>query len=144
MTRLSTNMDFQRATFVESLYASLKKQASKVVQDQEKFIILASSYLSDGLEESECVELLMIDGLERDTAESYTALAMSNEVRPETALNEYSFQFEDAYGKLYTSFDIGKTVKAANEEDARIKTEEIIYNEQDIEPGQIISVTRIS
>ncbi|TRZ83334.1 hypothetical protein D4R86_00790 [bacterium] len=143
MTRLSTNMDLQRATFVESLYGSLKKQAAKAVEDHDKIVTLASSYLADGLEESECVELLMIDGLHRDSAESYTAMAMANALDNED-LSEYTFQFEDSSGKLWSSFDIGKTVQASSSEDAWTKTEEMLFSHPDFETERIVTVTRIS
>jgi len=143
MTRLSTNMDLQRATFVESLYGSLKKQAAKAVEDHDKIVTLASSYLADGLEESECVELLMIDGLHRDSAESYTAMAMANAPDNED-LSEYTFQFEDSSGKLWSSFDIGKTVQASSSEDAWTKTEDMLFSHPDFETERIVTVTRIS
>jgi len=144
MARLSTNMDLQRATFVESLYGSLKKQASKDLEDQSKLISLASSYMADGLEESECVELLMIDGLERSSAESYTALAMSNNSNDEMeGSSEYTFQFEDINGKLWSSFDIGHTVKASSDEEALTKTEEMLFSQPAYEGERIISVTRM-
>ena len=144
MTRLSTNMDIQRATFVESLYGSLKKQAAKAVMEHDKIIALASSYLEDGLEESECVELLMIDGLKRDSAESYTAMAMANSSMENGDLDEYTFQFEDSSGKLWSSFDIGKTVQASSTEDAWTRAEEMLFSQPDLETERIITVTRIS
>jgi len=138
-------MDFQRTTFVESLHSKLKKQAFQAINEQEKFVALASTYLSDGLEEGECVELLMIDGLDRAGAESYTALAMSNEsAKNMKGLNEYAFQFEDLDGKLWSSFDIGETIKASNSEEAWIKTEEMLFNQSDLETERVVSVTRIS
>jgi len=137
-------MDLQRATFVESLYSSLKKQAAKEIEDHDRLGTLASSYLADGLEESECVELLMIDGLHRDSAESYTALAMSNAPIDDAGLSEYTFQFEDSSGKLWSSFDIGKTVQASSTEDAWTRTEEMLFSHPDFETERIITVTRIS
>ena len=144
MTRLSTNMDLQRATFVESLSGSLKKQAAKAVADHDKLVTLAYSYLADGLEESECVELLMVDGLRRDSAESYTAMAMSNASPNDMGLSEYTFQFEDSSGKLWSSFDIGKTVQASSTEDAWTRTEEMLFSHPDFETERIITVTRVS
>jgi len=137
-------MDIQRATFVESLYGELRKEATQALDEQDKLISLASSYLSDGLEEGECVELLMIDGLERDSAESYTALAMSNETTHIEGLSEYTFQFEDANGKLWSSFDVGKTVKASSNEDAWTKTEEMLFSQSDLDTERIVSVTRMA
>ena len=142
MARVITNMDVQRATFVESLHKSLRKQASQAIADHKKFIVIANTYVEDGLDESEAVELLMIDGLSRDVAESYTVMAMSNEPT-EDGLHEYSFQFEDVYGVIYTSFDIGKIIHASSDDEAWEKTEEILNAESNVEYQKILSINRI-
>ena len=129
MTKPSTGMDFQRAAFVESLYSSLRKEASKAIEDRQKFIVLADSYVKDGLEEHECVELLMIDGLNREAAESYTAMALTNEEGSENALPEYTFQFEEN-GKILSSYDIGKIIKASSEKDAWEKAQLVLDEEK--------------
>jgi len=144
MTRVTTNRDIQRLTFVESLHASLRKEAARVLEDHKKFNTLASSYLSDGLDESECVELLMIDGLSREAAESYTAMAVNTEEEiEEDALFEYSFQFEDNYAKIWSSYDIGKTIKASGDEEAWRKAEGLL-NDEGTNVHKVLSVTRIS
>ena len=143
MTRPSTNMDMQRATFVESLHNSLKKQASKAIAEHNKFITLAASYVEDGLDESEAIELLMIDGLSREASESYISMALSKEGSMQDDLQEYSFQFEDVTGRVYSSFDVGKTIRAASEEDAWSKALESLDNESGIDPERILSVSRI-
>jgi hypothetical protein len=148
MKRVVTTRDIQRTTFIESLYNNLKKQAAKAEVEHEKFRVLVSSYLTDGLEEAECVELLMIDGLSRDTAESYTAMAMSLGTGKESddsseGLYEYSFQFEDVHGIVYSSFDIGKTVKASSNNEAWTKAEDALSIEDTLEFDKILSVNRI-
>jgi len=140
----STNRDIQRITFVESLHASLKKQATKAIKDHQRFIAIANSYITDGLEESECIELLMIDGVSREASEGYIAIASNKKNSPENKLPEYSFQFEDVYGKMWTSFDIGKTVRASTDNDAWTKAEEIIDRVPQMEPNKVLSVNRIS
>jgi len=142
MIRQTTNRDIQRVTFVESLYTSLRKQAAQAMSDYKKFIIVANTYLEDGLEESECIGLLMIDGLAREAAESYVAMALSDEEMGDDGLDEYSFQVEDSYGKMWSSYDVGKTVRASSDDEAWEKAEELITAES--ESGQrILSVTRI-
>jgi hypothetical protein len=136
-----TGMDKQRVDFVESLHNSLKKQAVKAILEHNKFVTLATSYMGDGLEESECVELLMIDGLDREAAESYTALVISKKGQSEEILSNYSFQFEDGQGCVYSSYDIGKVIQAASDEDAWEKAEESL-NETGVQ--KIISVNRVS
>jgi len=145
MTRPSTNMDMQRATFVESLHNSLKKQTAKAINEHSKFITLANSYVSDGLDESESIELLMIDGLSREAAESYVQMALNEEEVQPDGLFEYSFQFEDVYGKIWSSFDINKTVRASTDDEAWNKAEEILdADSEKVESERIISVTKNS
>ena len=141
MNKPSTSMDMQRATFVESLHNSLKKQATQAITEHRRFVTLASSYVDDGLDESEVIELLMIDGLSREAAESYTAMAKEGEIQDN--LHEYSFQFEDVSGRIYSSYDVGKTIRAASDEDAWAKALESL-DDQEIEPEKILAVNRIS
>lgn len=141
MSRPSTSMDVQRVTFVESLHNSLKKQATKAIADHQRFIVLASSYVEDGLEEKECVELLMIDGLSREASESYVSMVQSNKEEHPDSLMEYSFQFEDRSGSVLSSYDIGKIIRASDDEDAWIRAEELL---SDMESQKLLSVSRIS
>jgi len=145
MTGPQTNRDMQRVTFVESLHNSLRKQAAKAAEDSAKFVTFATSYIDDGLSESECVELLMIDGLSREAAESYTMMAVSDKESQQEndGLDSYSFQFEDVYGKVWSSYDIGKIVRASDENEAWAKAEESIDEATEIEADQVISVSRI-
>jgi hypothetical protein len=139
-----TSRDVRQATFVESLSNSLKR-AARTISDNEKFISLASSYMEDGLDESECIELLMIDGISREAAES-CVLMVSSENAEDDGLEEYSFRFEDGHGKVWSSFDINRTIKAASTEDAALKAEELFeINPEmaEVTPVKIVSVNRI-
>lgn len=143
-TVTTTNRDVQRVMFIDSLHTSMKKKASKAIVEHKRFLSLASSYLQDGLEADESIELLMIDGLNREAAEGYVAEASGNgAIDIDEGLAEYSFQFEDSYGRIYTSFDIGKTVLAENDDDAWFKAEEITSTLPNVEAEKIISVYRI-
>jgi len=143
MARVITNRDVQRATFVESLHKSLRKQASQAIANHKKFVVIASTYIEDGLDESEAVELLMIDGLSRESAESFISMAMNKQSDTEDGLIEYSFQFENNdEGSICTSHDINKTISAANDEEAWAKAEEAI-DEAGIESARVLSVNRI-
>ena len=144
MSRPSTSMDMQRVTFVESLHASLKKQATKAMAEHQKFITLTSSYVEDGLDDKECVELLMIDGLSRDAAESYILMVQSSKEETTDDLAEYSFQFSDDNGVILSSYDIGKTIRASDDNDAWTKAEELLSNEPSIETQKLLSVSRIN
>lgn len=144
MISQSTNRESQRTTFVENLYSSLRQQAAKALVEQRNFIVIASSYLEDGLEESECVELLMIDGLPREAAEGIVDMAIDGRDNYSLDLPEYSFQFEDSQGKIWSSYDINKTVTASNDEDAWEQAEIFIDEQSDLEGQKVISVTRVS
>ena len=134
--------DTQKAIFIENLRKNLKRQDAKCLSDYNRFKKLASSYLSDGLSESECIELLMIDGLSREASESYTSLVMANNQTNKS--DEYSFRFEDVYGKVWSSYDIGKVIKASSVNDARAKAEEFLNDEGSyLESEQIISIDPI-
>jgi len=142
MKNHSTNRDIQRVSFVESLHASLQKQSSKVLEDHERLTTIDKSYVEDGLNESESIELLMIDGLSREAAENYISLA-SCEHEESKDLFEYSFQFEDDYGRIWSSYDINKTVRASNDEEALKMAQELSDPDVDIYPSKIISIDRV-
>jgi hypothetical protein len=143
MKKQSTNMDMQRADFVESLHNSLRKQAKQAINDHSRFVALADEYVKDGLEDSECIELLMIDGISKEAAEGYVTMAKNENVVEDSQGSEYSFQFEDSYGKIWSSFDLSKTVHASSDEEAWSKAAEIIDGQSNIESERIISVNRI-
>jgi len=114
------------------------------MQEHDKFVIKASSYIDDGLSDSECIEMLIIDGASRESAEGYVNIAKKDTVENDENMHEYSFQFEDSYGKVWSSHDIGRTVRAYSDEDAWDKAEEIISDDTDIEADKIIGINRIS
>ena len=136
-----TNRDIQRVSFVESLHASLQKQSARVLEDHERLTTIARAYVEDGLNESESIELLMIDGLSRESAENYISLASCEDYSD--GEHEYSFQFEDDYDRIWSSYDINKTVRASNESEAMKKAQELSDPDADIFPSKIISIDRI-
>jgi hypothetical protein len=138
----STGRDIQRSEFVDSLYNSLRKKTAEKIDDHKKIIAMASSYIHDGLEQSECIELLMIEnGLSREAASGY--INMVNESSVNEGQHEYSFQFEDVNGKSWSSHDIGKILTASSELEAWEKAEEMIESIPDIEGDRITSINRI-
>jgi hypothetical protein len=56
---------------------------------------------------------------------------------------EYSFQFEDNSGLVLSSYDIGKTIRASDDDDAWAKAEELLYNESSVDAQKLLSVSRI-
>jgi len=143
MSKPSTSRDMQRATFVESLHNSLKKQAARAIVEQKRFIVLAKSYVEDGLEEKECIELLMIDGLNREAAEGYVSMALTNkEDSKDAGDGEYSFKFEDDNGRILCSYDIGKTIHASTDEEAWEQAEQLM-RDMDVGASKLLNVQRI-
>ena len=59
-------------------------------------------------------------------------------------LNEYSFQFEDEYGTIWSSYDINQTIRANDDQEAIVKADELLDNSSLIESAKILSVNRIS
>ena len=133
----------QRTLFVDSLYSHLKKQTEKVKREHNKYASLASDYLSSGLLESEVVELLVVDGLGRETAESYIAMAQDLGPSNDGEGDEFSFVFEDVYGNVYSSHEVGKIIVAASNEEAWEKANELIGDDTEYEIQSILSVSRI-
>ena len=137
----STGIDIQRAAFVDSLYNSLRQQADSALKDRDKILLEAESFLEDGLSESEAIELLIIDHrISREAAESYISMSSDNDIKSDG--NEYSFQFSDDYGKVWSSHDIGKVVYASSDEEAWAKAEQVIL-EVDSELDSVLSVNRV-
>jgi len=144
MMRQSTNRDIQRVAFVESLHISLKAQVAKASIENRRFTTIAGAYMADGLEESECIELLMIDGLSREASEGYVSMALNQEDFSDTILPEYTFQFEDVYGRVWSSLDIDKKVNASTDNEAWVLAEEIIDGLSHLEPVKVLSINRMA
>jgi len=143
MEQAPTNKDIQ-TTFVESLYSSLRKTTARALEDHKKFLTLASTYLADGLDDGECSELLMIDGLSREAAENYTNMARADSDPLEDSDQEYAFRFEDIHGNVWSSYDVGKVVTASSEKEAWQKAEELLYADSSFfEADRVTAVQRI-
>lgn len=143
MKRTITNRDTQRIDFVDNLYSNLRKTTREAIDTQKKLASKASVYVNDGLEDDECVELLILDGLSREAASSYVSMVKDNEFCNDDGLYEYSFTFEDSFGKLVSSHEINKIIKASNDQDAMIKAEEFMSDDVDYDMENIISVNRL-
>lgn len=140
----TSNNDQGRISFVENLYKTLRQETKVAMKDRDQIVLNASGYLDDGVTEAECVELLVIDGISRQAAESYVKLAQSNAPQIGIGRHEYNFQFEDVYGKLWSSYDIHREVYASSDEEAWERAEEAIFSDPSIEPERIVSVDRMS
>ncbi len=140
MKKDQTAREVQRVAFVENLYKNLKRQTKAALDESHRWTKVASSYLDDGMEVEEAIELLMIDGLTREAATGYLNLAHSTNAD----CDEYMFQFEDTTGTVWNSSDIGKVIMASSDQDAWKKAEEIVFSEvTDCDPERIVSVTKI-
>ena len=134
----------QKTLFVESLYNTLRKEAKKAEVEYNKYASTASEYLSSGLSESEAAELLIVDGLDREAALGYVAMAKDAGDSPIDAENEYSFVFEDSFGNVFSSYDIDKTITASSSSEAWQKAGELVGDDREFEIKNILSVDKIS
>lgn len=145
MKKQTTGREIQRVDFVDSLYKSLKQKAHQAKASQERWLKMASTYLDDGMEISECIELLEIDGLSKEAAQGYANMALANQIDDLDGEYEYSFQFEDSFGRIWSSSDLGKIVRASSDDDAWTKAESLVFSDvYDCEPEKLIAVNRIS
>ena len=133
----------QKTLFVDSLYAHLKKEAEKVKTEYTKYASTAREYLESGLSDLEAAELMIVDGLDRDAALGYIAMAKDVGGCDSGEDEEFSFVFEDTYGNIYSSHDINITITASNETDAFIQASSLIGDDNEYEIQNILSVDRV-
>jgi hypothetical protein len=138
-----TSDDIRRIAFVENLYKQLRAQTQSAIEEHDRMVNKASEYLKDGVSELECAELLVIDGVSRDVAENYVREAKID-APYSYGEYEYSFQFEDVYGKVWSSHDISHAIYASSDEEAWEKAETKIFSDPSIEPERVVSVDRVS
>jgi len=138
----STNEDLSKSQFVQSLYRSLRQQTKNAISDHKKWMAKTAIFIQDGLDSEECEELLVIEGLSRAAAKNYVEMVQSD-VEKGGGLNEYSFQFEDAYGTVLGSYDVGKKIFASNENEAWEKSEEVVGNLDSNSELRLISVEKV-
>jgi hypothetical protein len=145
MKNFITNKDTQRNDFVKVLYDNLRKQTKSAIDEHTRFASRAISYIDDGLEPREVIELLILDGAPREAALRYVAMAedRSSELSDTDGLHEYAFTFEDSYGKIWSSCEIRRTIKASCDEEAMQKAEEFLSDDMEYEIEKIISVERL-
>lgn len=144
MKKQATGRDVQRVNFAESLYKTLNKKTQEAKESHQRWMRMASTYLEDGMEVEECIELLEIDGLSKEAAKGYVNMAVYNEKGDSDGEHEYSFQFEDSFGRIWSSSDFGRIIKASSDNDAWQKAEEVVFSDiYECEPEKIISVSRI-
>jgi hypothetical protein len=144
MKRTITTRDVQRTDFVKNLYESLRKNTREAIVQHNKLTRKASIYLSDGLDPSECTELMILDGISREAASNYVKMAQDSNIDEDAdGLYDYSFTFEDSFGKLVSSHEINKIIKASNDQDAWNKAEEFLNDDIECEAEKIGSVERI-
>ena len=144
MKNTITSRDIQRDNFVKTLYANIRRKTKKAIIDHNKMASRANTYLNDGLDPNECVELLILDGLTRDAASNYVEMAQDKNSDSDNKIiqntNEYSFSFEDSFGKIWSSQEIHKTILASSHEEAWRKTEELLNDSEEYESEKILSV----
>jgi len=133
----------QRTLFVDSLYSHLKKEEERARTEYSKFASSAYNYITSGLSESEAVELLIVDGVDRDAARSYVTMAKDMGDVNSDGEQEYSFVFEDVYGNTFTSHDIDRTIFASSQSEAFTRACELIGDDNQFAIQSILSVEKI-
>ena len=136
-----TARELQRHEFIESLHTTLRRQTKQAIAGHEHFVHLAKAYLSDGLDPSECAELLIIDGVDREAASSY--VDMVTDESEEQNGSEYSFSFEDSHGRIWSSFEVGKVIYASNDDDAWQQAECLMDDDPELEIDKVIAVNKV-
>jgi hypothetical protein len=144
-----TNLERQSVDFSQELYRKLFSHTKKAYQQHNKFVKLANSYLSDGLDKQEVVELLILDGLHRESAEAYTDKALFISSSDDNMGNKYVFKFSDEMGDEYTSYDYNVVLTAESTVDAENKANEWLESQMenstiDILPQTITEVMSLS
>ena len=142
MKKSNTSREVQRVDFVKTLYDNLYQVTKAAVKDRNKIIKIASEYLDDGLSREEVIELLILDGINRNAASNYIDMIEDGNSDVEDGLYEYSFICEDCSGKLLSSHEIQKIVKASSAEEAWQKAEELI-DEENLDIEKIVSVEKL-
>lgn len=135
----------QRTLFVDSLYNHLKKETEKIKAEYRKYASSAYNYITSGLSETEAIELLIVDGLNRSAAQGYVSMAQDLGGEDEAGNEEneeFSFVFEDVYGNVFTSHDIERVIVASSHEEAFRKACSLIGDEQ-YEIQSILSVDKV-
>ena len=140
---LRQNYVNQRTLFVDSLYSHLKKEAKSIKLEYNKYASLASEYITSGLSESESVELLIVDGLDRDAAMSYITMAQDMGGEDNEEDTEFSFVFEDSYGNVFSSYDIDRTIFASTREEAWKKAYSLTGDDSEDEICNILSINKV-
>jgi len=142
MKNIATSRDYQRNDFVNTLYANLRKKTHEALVDSNRFAARAISYLKDGLDPEECVELLILDGLNREAAVRYVEMSQEHTKLEDENSYEYGFTFEDSTGKIWSSNDIKKVVIASTDEEAWDKVEDFLNSDDKYELEKVLTIER--
>ena len=144
MKNIATSRDYQRNDFVKNLYSSLRIKTQETLKASNKFASRANAYLQDGLEPEECVELLILDGLNREASVRYVEMAQEQhrDYLQDSDATEYGFTFEDSTGRIWSSNDIKKVVTATSDEEAWDKVEDLLNSDDRYELEKVLSIER--
>ena len=133
---MRTGVKVQRAMFLESLWRQMDK-ISSAASDQN-IAKVADTYLAEGYEEHEVIELLVDDGFDPVLAKSCVGMVVEAVVDDQQP--KWGFEVEDlARGDIYNNFDIGMDGSTGNDEATAMEDAQVIVDAR--YPGQYM-VTR--
>lgn len=136
-SKKDTARGWQSSVFIGELLEQLNKMAasaSKVDQKMEK-------YLNSGMSVIEAKELLFYDGFDEDVVESCASRYDDDSMF--LPMQQWGFEIKNKKGKKLTHVDMGITLEAQTEEEARDQLEEINDSHGDEEGYKIKKVFKI-
>ena len=118
---MKTVRNVQRSIFLHELrnHMDIMRSGTR----RAELVTSAEEYLREGLSESECKELLVMDGFNGDMVKSCVDdLCKSSEIS-EDEEPRWGFELEDSHGNIISNADIGMVITAGNRTEAWEKVE---------------------
>jgi len=143
-TKRATSREIQRSIFSDSLFKELEAMERSTESRNTSLGIKAAEYRNEGLDPSDIVDMLILDGfppaLSRQYVETSTA-ASYIDMQEECPL--WDFLYEDASGRIWRGSQLGMTVTGEDREEA-IKNAAALVASGDIQLERVIDAERIT
>ena len=115
-----TPRERQRRDFFDGLSFELEKIAATTDSVNASLRDSAEEHFAKGAEAEVCIDLLILDGFSSRSARNYveTRVKAASFQEEETEGSTYDFMFRDHRGRLIRGSEIGRSVKANDDEQA--------------------------